>query len=249
MVDLVEEKRELLMLLEERERRQKRRRFYHYFPDETHVFDGQEFFARHLYPKHLEFFAAGAKYRERAFLAANRVGKTEGGGGYELTCHLTGLYPDWWEGKRFERPISAWAAGVSNETARDILQAKLLAPSSTVRGDRCPAQPDPGRSDRDTEVEAGRQRPDRHRADPPCLRGGNSVLGLKSYQQGRESFEGTEKDVILLDEEPPADIYGGECLVRTATTRGLVMLTFTPLKGLSEVVLSFLPGGHRPGDN
>jgi len=36
------------------------------------------------------------------------------------------------------------------------------------------------------------------------------------------------------------DVYG-ECLIRTATTDGIVMITFTPLAGLSEVVLSFLP--------
>ena len=34
--------------------------------------------------------------------------------------------------------------------------------------------------------------------------------------------------------------------MRTMTTGGLLMLTFTPLLGLSEVVLSFLPGGKLP---
>src|SRR6516165_7127907 len=65
---------------------------------------------RDLYPKHLAFFRAGAERRERAFLAANRVGKSEGVGGYEITLHLTGRYPDWWKGRRFSRPITAWAA-------------------------------------------------------------------------------------------------------------------------------------------
>ena len=72
--------------------------------------------------------------------------------------------------------------------------------------------------------------------------GKNSLLVFKSYDQRRESFQGTEQDVIWLDEEPPLDIYT-ECLMRTMTTEGLVMLTFTPLSGLSEVVLSFLPEG------
>jgi hypothetical protein len=54
-----------------------------YYPDEGPL-------RRELYPKHLEFFRAGVEHRERCFLAANRVGKTEGVGGYELTCHLTG---------------------------------------------------------------------------------------------------------------------------------------------------------------
>ena len=43
------------------------------------------------------------------------------------------------------------------------------------------------------------------------------------------------------------DVYG-ECLVRTMTTDGIVMLTFTPLAGMSDVVISFLPKEMRPAD-
>jgi phage terminase large subunit-like protein len=37
------------------------------------------------------------------------------------------------------------------------------------------------------------------------------------------------------------DVYN-EQAIRTATTKGIIMLTFTPLCGLSEVVQQFLPG-------
>ena len=57
-------------------------------------------FRRELYAKHIDFFHAGATHRERLFLAANQTGKTTAGA-YEVTAHLTGIYPDWWEGKRF----------------------------------------------------------------------------------------------------------------------------------------------------
>ena len=51
--------------------------FYRLFPDEDMVQpDGSTIHARHKYAKHLEFFEAGAKYRERCFMAANRVGKS-----------------------------------------------------------------------------------------------------------------------------------------------------------------------------
>ena len=85
------------------------RLFYALYPDENEIWQapanrhfnpGSTIYARRLYPKLLEFFRAGAKYRERCLMAANRTGKTLGGGGYETACHLTGLYPDWWEGKR-----------------------------------------------------------------------------------------------------------------------------------------------------
>jgi len=32
------------------------------------------------------------------------------------------------------------------------------------------------------------------------------------------------------------------------TTNGLVMCTFTPLLGLSDVVMTFMPGGRIPDD-
>jgi hypothetical protein len=49
--------------------------------------------------------------------------------------------------------------------------------------------------------------------------------------------------VIWLDEEPPLPVYT-ECLIRTMTNNGLIMLTFTPLMGMSETVMQFLAGGE-----
>jgi phage terminase large subunit-like protein len=48
--------------------------------------------------------------------------------------------------------------------------------------------------------------------------------------------------VVWFDEEVPMDIYM-EGLTRLLTTCGIMMLTFTPLNGLTEVVLRFLPAG------
>jgi phage terminase large subunit-like protein len=59
------------------------------------------------------------------------------------------------------------------------------------------------------------------------------------YEQGRTSFEGTGKHVIWCDEEPPLDCCV-EMLYRTITTKGIVLVTFTPLQGMSAVVTSFL---------
>ena len=49
---------------------------------------------------------------------------------------------------------------------------------------------------------------------------------------------GTSRDVIWLDEECLLDIYN-ECNVRTATTNGIMLVTFTPLDGLTQMVVSF----------
>jgi hypothetical protein len=79
------------------------------------------------YPKQAEFHRAGATYRERLLLGGNRIGKTECGAA-EISFHLTGQYPKDWEGKRFDKPIRAWAAGVTGESTRDVVQAKLFGP-------------------------------------------------------------------------------------------------------------------------
>src|SRR6516165_10028593 len=79
------------------------------------------------YPKQAAFHEAGGKHRERLFMCANRFGKTTDGTA-ELAFHLTGDYPEWWHGKRFDKPVRAWAAGVTGETTRDVLQEKLMGP-------------------------------------------------------------------------------------------------------------------------
>ena len=234
------EKREAIAILEEKDRRERRRKLFSYYPETGPL-------RRELYPKHMAFFEAGAVHRERLMLAANRVGKTEGMGGYETALHLTGQYPDWWVGRRFDRAVRWWAAGKTNETTRDIIQAKLLGPISYEGGSKGLAGTGlvPGEAIGDITWKAGLgDLVDR--AQVKHVTGEWSILGLKSYQQGRGSFEGTEQDGVWLDEEPPLDVYV-ECLTRTMTTDGMMLLTFTPLEGMSEVVLSFLENGRMPG--
>lgn len=227
----------ILLLLQELNRRNARRKFSDYFPNEGAL-------RRELYQKHTQFFEAGATYRERAIIAANRIGKTESVGGYEITCHLTGIYPHWWKGKRFQKPVSAWAAGKTLKTTRDILQTKLVGPpdqKSEWGTGVIPGEFIVGHTTASGSVS--------NCIDTLQVRhvptGKISRLGFKSYDQGRGAFEGTEKDIIWYDEEPPADVYT-EGLIRTMTCGGIVMCTFTPLEGLSDVVLLFMPGGKPP---
>jgi phage terminase large subunit-like protein len=224
---------ELQSLRQEKERRASRRKILQYFPDSGPL-------RRELYAKHLEFFSAGKQYRERLMLAANRVGKTEGVGGFELALHLTGDYPDWWIGRKFDRGVRAWAAGDTSITVRDILQQKLLGPVGNWGTGLIP-----GDSIKRIVRKSGL--PDTAEVIYVQHKRGTSFLVLKSYEQRREAFQGTEQDVIWLDEEPPLDIYT-ECLMRTMTSDGMVMLTFTPLLGMSEVVLAFLPDGKMEAD-
>jgi phage terminase large subunit-like protein len=226
-----------LELFAEVERR-RRLRILRFFPAEGP-------YRRDLYPKHLAFMAAGRQHRERLFLKANRVGGTEMGA-YELTLHLTGRYDDyapWWQGRRFDAPIKAWVAGDTGKTTRDILQFKLLGQPDEPGGGMVPphliayTRAKQGLADAFDSVYV------QH------VSGGYSLLQFRSYDQGRRAFQGTEQHLIWLDEECPQDVYG-ECLLRTAATGdfggGLIMLTFTPLYGLTPLILDWLPGGQLP---
>jgi phage terminase large subunit-like protein len=202
--------------------------------------------SRSHYPKHLAFFAAGNTHRERLFLAANRVGKSDAGA-YEITCHLTGVYPEWWEGRRFACPTRCWAAGDTGKTVRDIVQVALLGPPGAQGTGMIPAHTIVNTTAKSGVADAIETVTVKHAT------GGTSTLALKSYDQRREAFQGTSQHAIWLDEEPGDDIYT-ECLLRTMNTPdlpggGIVMVTFTPLLGMTPLVLTFLPDGHEASDS
>jgi phage terminase large subunit-like protein len=202
-----------------------------YFPDEGPL-------SYKNYPKQMEFFKLGSIHRERLFMAANRSGKTIAGG-YEATCHATGLYPHWWTGKRFDHPTDGWAAGDTGQTTRDILQNTLLGfPNGPVGTGLIPG---------DLIIQVRRRSGIADAVDTVKVKhvsGGESFIGFKSFDQGRRSFQGTGKEWIWLDEECPQDVYG-ECLIRTMTTGGVVYVTFTPLLGMTVFIQDFLKDAHK----
>jgi phage terminase large subunit-like protein len=220
----IQDREEAQRLIKELERRRSRNLIDAFYPDGPN---------RLKYPVHMEFFRQGRKVRERLMLAANRVGKTQGVLCYEVALHLTGMYPEWWAGRRFDRPVKAWLGGDTSTTVRDILQQKLL-------GDL--GNPGTGILRGDCILDTTNKRGVPDAVENIIVRhvsGGKSVVQLKSYDQGREAWQGTEQDIIGLDEEPPADIYS-EAVIRTMTTGGMVLSTYTPMKGMTEVTEGFL---------
>ena len=194
------------------------RKYDYYFPDST----------RAGYQKHLDFIAATADCREVCFMAGNRTGKSETGA-YAVTAWATGEYPHWWTGRRFNRAVSIIVAGETGRLVRDSLQMKLLG---------LPGQRGTGMIPRDAIVSVSAKSGVPDAIDTIQVRnkyGGVSIIHFQSFDQGREQFQATSRDVVWLDEEPPLAVYE-ECLVRTMTTKGVVILTFTPLKGMSDTV-------------
>ncbi len=185
------------------------------------------------YTKQREFHAAPE--RERLFMAGNQLGKTLAGAA-EVSMHLTGQYPEWWAGRRFDKP-TVWICGSeSGELTRDGVQRLLLGPPSDQ------SEWGTGFIPGDCIVDTA-SRPGVPDAVATILvkhkTGGNSTVLLKSYDQGRTKWQANTVDGVWCDEEPPLDLYS-EALTRTNSTFGPVIVTFTPLKGMSDVVMRFL---------
>jgi len=213
-----EEKLERLKIYQEKERRLNTRKLLAYKP----------------YTKQIEFHTMGATVRERLLMAANQVGKTLSAAA-EVAMHLTGRYPDDWQGKKLLH-ANHWLAGSeSGELTRRGVQRLLLGRDyKTERGTGM--IPD----DDIIDITPARGVPDL--VDTVRVKnayGGVSTISLKSYDQGRGKWQADTVHGVWFDEEPPEDVYF-EGLTRTNTTMGMVITTFTPLKGMSKVVKRFL---------
>ena len=48
----------------------------------------------------------------------------------EVSWHLTGKYPSWYTGHRFEKPILAWCVWITGDSTRKVLQKELFGTES-----------------------------------------------------------------------------------------------------------------------
>jgi phage terminase large subunit-like protein len=216
------QKIELIKLLEEKAKREKAKSLWNFQP-----YDWQQ-----------DFYKAGKQNKQRLLMAANRVGKTRSSC-IELSYHLTGRYPDWWDGIRFNFPINAWALGVSGEQIRDVLQKEIFGFMDATGFDGNGLIPVDmiGEITRSMTPKLAKDVKVKH------VTGGYSTLSFKSYTQGQHVLMGTSIDFALIDEEPEDDEIYPQVLTRTATGNkgkgGYVVLSFTPENGVTRLVAQF----------
>ena len=171
----------------------------------------------------------------RGILAANRIGKTVSTC-YETAMHLTGQYPDWWRGYRFDRPITAMVAGEGWSQVAMVLQNELLGTQDVKIRENLGT----GAIPRDAIIQ------DTMRNDGAnCMgveirhaSGGKSYLLFANYTQEVRQMQGFKLNLAVFDEQPPDDFFS-EIVTRTATTQGQILCSFTPLKGLNGLVSKF----------
>jgi phage terminase large subunit-like protein len=190
------------------------------------------------YTRQAEFHAAGAQYRERLLSAANQVGKTLCAGA-EVAMHVTQRYPSWWEGRTFNKPLPWWVAGITAESTRDNPQRILLGRVGQWGTGMLPKDAIVGEPTRKRTIADAIDMVTVRYGGGGDIQAGESSIAFKAYDQGREKFQGETLGGVWLDEECDREIYS-ECLTRTSVGLGPVLMTFTPLLGVTAVVRRFL---------
>lgn len=143
--------------------------------------------------------------RNRWGLGGNRSGKTVAGA-METVWFATGEHPH----REIKGPTQGWVVSLDFGGVRDITRpmVEYWMPKGMVLK--------------------------YYEKDNIMVLKNGSEIGFKSCDSGREKFQGTSKDYIWFDEEPPEDVYT-ECLLRTLDCKGNIWGTMTPLKGLTWV--------------
>ena len=193
-----------------------------------------QFFFYRPYPTQAAFMAATKNHVDLGLFAGNRQGKTYAGA-FMVTVFTTGIYPSWWEGRRFDRPVKLWVCGESATALRDAAQGKLIGGFGASYGTgmipQHLLQPNPRMARGQVDL-----------IDTMFIRhvtGGLSTVQFKTYSQEVKDWAGASIDGIWYDEEPPED-HKSEGDARTFENSGLSFMTFTPMKGASVVVKRFL---------
>ena len=193
------------------------------------------------YPWQAEFIELSKDHPETMLMAANGVGKTLPGA-VIVAIHATGRYPDWWKGRRFDRPVKVWCATLSDGFQKANNQAALLGddtnealgtgmiPKDTLQWKPRLRQSGIGDVVNDIKV--------------MHVSGKASVIHFLSYKQGWRAFQGAKPDIVWADEQS-ADGSADEGMIfaelqtRIFRSGGMLFLTLTPLLGETETIRHF----------
>ncbi len=193
-----------------------------------------------LYDWQHRFNAATASHTACMLMAANQVGKSLTGCTIDA-LHLTGDYPDDWEGHKFEAPPMCWLLGYSGEKTRDLLQQKLFGRfhGGKFEGGLIPADKVAPGGWRSMTGTSGAMREVR-----VIHKNGIATCQFWSYSQGQHALMGDVVDWYHIDEEPKDPEIYPQVITRTLNgdkgRGGRGILTFTPENGKTELVCKFM---------
>ena len=181
------------------------------------------------YPTQLAFFAAGSSgVHQRLIYSGSQRGKTTAAAA-EVSFHLSGLYPSWWTGKRFNKPIRCWIVGESVTLVRDTLQRQLCG-ADTGEAFGTGLVPLESFSRKPIMVSGGLQAVDTfhvtHATDGKI--DGMSTATFKTFEMRREKLQSETVDLVWIDERPDEAVYS-ELYARTSACDGHLLVSYTPI--------------------
>jgi phage terminase large subunit-like protein len=194
------------------------------------------------YPWQREFHDMGRTKSQRLIMAANGVGKTLVGAA-ESAIHLSGQYPKWWKGRRFDRPVHLWVGSISNQTQRDYTQPALFGANigealgtGFIPGECLDGRPRPRQAGIGDVVDIAYIR---------HVSGKNSTVTMKTYEQGWRMWQGAAPDIVWLDEQPDETAKDEKAIFSEVITRifrssGMMYATLTPLLGETDMIRHFM---------
>jgi len=157
--------------------------------------------------------------RIRACVAGNRSGKTIFGLQEDVHDALNLDIITKGASRKYKGPVEIWVVSDTEETsiniaqrtlAEDVLGKDTSSVGWTFVDDKVKYNPRSGFSNN------------------VCSFSNGSTIGFKFSSQGRNSFQGTKKHKVHLDESQPKDIYS-ECYARTIDYEGYMLITMTPI--------------------
>jgi phage terminase large subunit-like protein len=192
---------------------------------------------KEFYPPQLKFFADGARYHQRLVRGGNQVGKSFACA-FEVALHLTGQYPAWWNGRRFDKPTRGWIIGPTAQLVRDGPQRQVCTRQGEFGSGTIPLAAFASRPVMIPGGTGGIDTLTTHHATNG-ERDGQSSATFKSFEMRAEKLQAESIDWIWVDERCSEEIYS-ELLARTTATDGIVFMSYTPLKGGGELTYRFL---------
>lgn len=185
----------------------------------------------------------------QAVIASNRSGKSYSVG-YAIACHLTGIYPDWWQDIKYKTGVRVIAAGASSQQIREAIQDTLFGTQDKIQSTAVGSGLLPRRTILMDTIITGADRRGIGGVQVRHISGTISTLQIVSYEQDRAVLQGGKADVIWFDEQPRDDDVVSELVRALAQTpsgqEGRIYLSATPLVGWTPMIKRFWEGatGH-----
>ncbi len=193
-----------------------------------------------LAPNKRQWDFINSESHETLFSGLNQAGKSTALC-IKAAYHLTGLYPENYTGKRFDKPINAAIGGETAQSTRDLLCERLLGEvddrgSGYLPADTFNAQDDIKRLSGGITNQIDFFKVKHHGLDGKF--NGYSKCYVFSYSTGWQRLQGYTLHWIGIDEEPPFPVYD-EFSARLNATNGYMDISMTPLQGETQLYLMF----------